>query len=54
MAQAATERALKTPNEQTLREVEAVLNEMGRDAEKAAAVMKVLTSENLSKVMKRE
>ena len=54
MAAAAVERALKNPNEATLREVESVLNEMGRDAERAAAVTKLLTPTTLGKVMKRE
>lgn len=54
MAAAAVERALKLPNEATLREVEGVLNEMGRDRDKAAAMARLLTPETIARVMKRE
>ena len=52
VAQAAAARAVKTPDEATLREVEAVLNELGRHPERAAALKRAVVAENLDKVLK--
>lgn len=50
--QEAASRALKTPNEATLVEVYAVLNDVGRDPASADALRKVLTQENLDRILK--
>ncbi len=48
----AQRRALRSPNEKTLREVYAVLREIGRDPRGTEAIRKVLTQENLDRILK--
>ena len=48
----AAARALRTPDRATLVEVQAVINDIGRGPNNASAITKVVTQENLDKILK--
>jgi hypothetical protein len=48
----AARRALRAPGEETLREVYWVLREIGRDPKSSEEIAKVLTQENLDKILR--
>ncbi|HKO58066.1 MAG TPA: hypothetical protein VJ276_19520 [Thermoanaerobaculia bacterium] len=50
--QEAASRSLRAPSEETLREVYWVLREIGRDPKGAEEIAKVLTQENLDKILR--
>lgn len=50
--QEAAHRALKTADHDTLVEVHKVLNDIGRDRKAAEAIRKVLTQDNLDRILK--